>query len=104
VAPNGVGVQVDVGGELGSADRATRRPEASRALQGTLSITTFNLTLAFAAWFLASALAPVLNSIGFDLTANQLCWLTAVPGLAGGTLRLAWMFLPPILGTPVSSR
>ncbi len=26
-------------------------------------------------------------------------WLTAMPGLAGGTLRLIWMWLPPIMGT-----
>ena len=65
----------------------------------TLSITTFNLTLAFATWFLASALAPKLSSLGFELTKNQLYWLAAMPGLAGGTLRLIWMFLPPVLGT-----
>lgn len=65
----------------------------------TLWITTFNLTLAFVTWFLVSALAPVLNSIGFDLSKGQLYWLVAMPGLAGGSLRLVWMFLPPILGT-----
>jgi NNP family nitrate/nitrite transporter-like MFS transporter len=65
----------------------------------TLWITTFNLTLAFVTWFLVSALAPVLNSIGYDLSKGQLYWLAAMPGLAGGSLRLVWMFLPPILGT-----
>jgi NNP family nitrate/nitrite transporter-like MFS transporter len=65
----------------------------------TLWITTFNLTLAFVTWFLVSALAPILNSIGFDLSKGQLYWLAAMPGLAGGSLRLVWMFLPPILGT-----
>lgn len=65
----------------------------------TLWITTFNLTLAFATWFLVSAIAPKLNQIGFDLTKAQLYWLAAMPGLAGGTLRLIWTFLPPILGT-----
>ncbi len=65
----------------------------------TLWITTFNLTLAFATWFLVSAIAPKLNSIGFDLSQAQLYWLAAMPGLAGGTLRLIWTFLPPILGT-----
>ncbi|MFZ0323350.1 MAG: MFS transporter, partial [Actinomycetes bacterium] len=29
----------------------------------------------------------------------QLYWLAAMPGLAGGTLRLVWMVLPPIFGT-----
>jgi NNP family nitrate/nitrite transporter-like MFS transporter len=65
----------------------------------TLWVTTFNLTLAFIAWFLVSALAPKLNSIGFDLSKGQLYWLIAMPGLAGGTLRLVWTFLPPIMGT-----
>lgn len=65
----------------------------------TLWITTFSLTLAFITWFLVSALAPILNSIGFDLTTSQLYWLTAMPGLAGGALRLVWMFLPPVVGT-----
>ncbi|MEZ5118191.1 MAG: MFS transporter [Candidatus Nanopelagicales bacterium] len=65
----------------------------------TLWITTFNLTLAFIAWFLVSALAPKLNNIGFTLSKEQLYWLTAMPGLAGGTLRLIWTFLPPIMGT-----
>jgi NNP family nitrate/nitrite transporter-like MFS transporter len=65
----------------------------------TLSITTFTLTLAFASWFIASALAPKLNNLGFDLTKDQLYWLVAVPGLSAGLLRLTWMVLPPILGT-----
>ncbi len=65
----------------------------------TLWITTFNLTLAFVTWFLVSAIAPQLNYIGFELSQSQLYWLTAMPGLAGGSLRLVWMFLPPILGT-----
>jgi NNP family nitrate/nitrite transporter-like MFS transporter len=65
----------------------------------TLWVTTFSLTLGFITWFLVSALAPVLNNIGFDLSTSQLYWLTAMPGLAGGSLRLVWMFLPPVIGT-----
>jgi NNP family nitrate/nitrite transporter-like MFS transporter len=65
----------------------------------TLWVSTFALLLAFSTWFLASAIAPQLTALGFDLTKEQLYWLTAMPGLAGGTLRLVWMFLPPILGT-----
>ncbi len=65
----------------------------------TLSVTTYALTLAFITWFLASAIAPKLNSIGFELSQGQLYWLIAMPGLAGGTLRLIWTFLPPIMGT-----
>ena len=65
----------------------------------TLTISTFTLTLAFASWFIASALAPKLTNLGFDLSNNQLYWLVAMPGLSGGLLRLVWMTLPPILGT-----
>ncbi|MGD8150931.1 MFS transporter [Ornithinimicrobium sp. Y1694] len=65
----------------------------------TLWITTFNLTLCFVAWFLVSALAPVLNDIGFTLSQGQLYWLAAMPGLAGGLLRIIWMVLPPMIGT-----
>ncbi len=72
--------------------------DRSRAWK-TLWVTTFSLTLAFIAWFLVSALAPVLNDIGFDLSKSQLYWLTAMPGLAGGLLRLVWTFLPPVIGT-----
>lgn len=65
----------------------------------TLWVTTFSLTMAFCTWFLVSAIAPRLTMIGFDLTKGQLYWLAATPGLAGGFMRLGYMFLPPILGT-----
>ncbi len=71
----------------------------SRFAWRTLWITTYNLTLAFCVWYLVSAVAPRLNDIGFGLTTSQLYWLVAVPGLAGGTMRLIYMFLPPIVGT-----
>jgi len=65
----------------------------------TLWISTFTLTLCFSSWFLASAIAPKLTNLGFDLSTSQLYWLTAMPGLAGGLMRLMWMVLPPIMGT-----
>ena len=64
-------------------------PESSNWDSGrawkTLWVTTYALTLGFITWFLASAIAPKLNSIGFDLSQAQLYWLIAMPGLAGGT-------------------
>jgi NNP family nitrate/nitrite transporter-like MFS transporter len=71
----------------------------SRLAWRTLGVTTYALTLGFITWFLVSAVAPALTSIGFDLSTRQLYWLTAMPGLAGGAMRLLWMFLPPIVGT-----
>lgn len=65
----------------------------------TLWITTFTLTLCFVAWFLPSAIVPKLNSLGYDFTQAQLYWMAAMPGLAGGLMRLVWMVLPPIMGT-----
>jgi NNP family nitrate/nitrite transporter-like MFS transporter len=65
----------------------------------TLTITTANLTMAFMAWFLVSALVVRLPQIGFKFTPTELFWLAAMPGLAGGTLRLVHMFLTPMVGT-----
>jgi NNP family nitrate/nitrite transporter-like MFS transporter len=67
----------------------------------TLAITTASLTMAFITWFVVSALVVRLPAVGFRLTTGQLFWLAAMPGLAGGTLRLAHMFLTPIYGTRV---
>lgn len=65
----------------------------------TLTITTANLTMAFATWFVVSVLVTKLQGIGFDLSAGQLWFLAAMPGLAGGTLRIVHTFLIPIYGT-----
>ena len=86
----------------GSDWLATWDPETdwdSKRAWKTLWVTTCSLFLGFVVWFLVSALAPKLNNIGFELTKAQLYWLAAMPGLAGGTLRLVWTVLPPILGT-----
>jgi NNP family nitrate/nitrite transporter-like MFS transporter len=66
----------------------------------TLLITTLNLTVAFAVWFVVSALVVTLkkNEI-YSFSENQWYWLVAMPGLAGGTLRLIHMFLTPKYGT-----
>lgn len=65
----------------------------------TLGVTTFTLTMCFVAWFLPSALVPKLNALGYHWTKDQLYWLTAIPGLSGGLMRIVWMVVPPILGT-----
>ncbi|MCC6223169.1 MAG: NarK/NasA family nitrate transporter [Thermoleophilia bacterium] len=65
----------------------------------TLAITTANLTMAFATWFLVSALVVRLGKLGFDLSTTQKFWLTAMPGLAGGTFRIVHTFLCPLYGT-----
>ena len=65
----------------------------------TLTITTISLVLSFATWFVMSAVVVRLPGIGFKFTEMQLFWLAAMPGLAGGTLRLIHTFLIPIFGT-----
>jgi NNP family nitrate/nitrite transporter-like MFS transporter len=65
----------------------------------TLALTTFSLIASFATWFVFSAVAVRLPAIGFRFTTLQLFWLTAMPGLSGGTLRLIHTFLIPVFGT-----
>jgi NNP family nitrate/nitrite transporter-like MFS transporter len=65
----------------------------------TLWITTANLMMAFVTWFVVSALVVRLPNVGFDLSTSQLFWLAAMPGLAGGTLRIVHTFLTPLFGT-----
>jgi NNP family nitrate/nitrite transporter-like MFS transporter len=55
--------------------------------------------LAFIAWFLPSAVIPKLNALGYTWTKSELYWMAAMPGLAAGLFRLAWMVMPPIMGT-----
>ena len=64
-----------------------------------LAITTANLMMAFAVWFVVSAIVVKLNKIGFGFSTTQLFWLAAMPGLAGGTLRILHTFLIPVFGT-----
>ena len=65
----------------------------------TLWITTFNLLFAFATWFMVSVIVVRLPNIGFAFSTSELFWLTAMPGLAAGLLRLLHMFLTPMFGT-----
>lgn len=73
--------------------------EGSSRAWKTLWITTGALTFSFATWFIMSALVVKLNGIGFKFTQDQLFWLAAMPGLAGGILRIVHTFLLPIYGT-----
>ncbi len=65
----------------------------------TLTITTLDLMLAFIVWFVVSALVVRLPAAGFSLSTTQLFWLAALPGLAGGLLRMLHTFLIPLFGT-----
>lgn len=65
----------------------------------TLTLTTTSLVLSFASWFAMSAVVVRLPNVGFAFSTSQLFWLAAMPGLAGGTLRVLHTFLIPIFGT-----
>lgn len=64
-----------------------------------LAVTTVALTFSFATWFMMSAIVVRIPQIGFQFDTMQLFWLAAMPGLAGGTLRIVNMFLIPIYGS-----
>jgi NNP family nitrate/nitrite transporter-like MFS transporter len=65
----------------------------------SLILTTFSLVASFATWFVMSAVVVRMPGLGFKFDTMQLFWLAAMPGLAGGTLRLIHTFLIPIFGT-----
>lgn len=65
----------------------------------TLTITTLALTLSFASWFMMSGIVVRIPQIGFKFSTMQLFWLAAMPGLAGGTLRILHTFLIPMYGS-----
>lgn len=73
--------------------------EGKKIAWKTLWITTITLIFSFASWFMMSAIVTKLPGIGFKFTQDQLFWLAAMPGLAGGTLRIIHTFLIPIFGT-----
>lgn len=56
----------------------------------TLGISVVSLTLAFAVWFMWSALALRLRDAGFAITAGQAFWLAATPTLLGSLLRIPY--------------
>ncbi len=80
-------------------DPAFWEKTGSKIAWRTLWITTSSLVLSFATWFMMSAVVVRLPGIGFQFDTMQLFWLTAMPGLAGGTLRIIHVFLIPIFGT-----
>ena len=84
---------------LAPEDAASGRATGKRLAWRTLAITTANLIMAFIVWFVVSALVVRLPAVGFKLTTTQLFWLAAMPGLAGGTLRIIHTFLVPLYGT-----
>ncbi|MBE2203285.1 MAG: NarK/NasA family nitrate transporter [Chthoniobacterales bacterium] len=65
----------------------------------TLAISTVSLALAFAVWFMWSAIPLRLNKAGFALSSQQLFWLTAVPVLLGSFLRIPYGLIVSTFGS-----
>ncbi len=80
-------------------DTAFWKTRGQKIAWQTLVITTLSLVLSFATWFVMSAVVVRLPNIGFQFSNLQLFWLGAMPGLAGGTLRIVHTFLVPMFGT-----
>lgn len=102
MAPDGDAAAVGKGSWLAEWDKenpAFWQRTGSKIAWRTLIITTISLTFSFATWFVVSAMVVKLPGIGFKFTDNELFWLAAMPGLAGGSLRMVHMFLIPIFGT-----
>ena len=72
--------------------------EGSRIARRNLALSVPPLMLAFAVWMLWSVLVVELPRVGYRFSTDQLFWLAALPGLAGGTMRLFFAFLVPVLG------
>jgi NNP family nitrate/nitrite transporter-like MFS transporter len=79
-------------------DRAFWSREGASIARRNLAVSATALALSFAVWMLWSVVVVQLPHAGFRFTTEQLFWLAAVPGLAGGTLRLLFAFLVPIFG------
>ena len=79
-------------------DRAFWAREGARVARRNLLVSAPALVVAFAVWMMWSVVVVQLPRIGYHFTPNQLFWLAALPGLAGGTLRLFFSFMVPMFG------
>ncbi|KZC16207.1 nitrate/nitrite transporter NarK [Rhodanobacter sp. FW510-R12] len=79
-------------------DAAFWATSGNRVANRNLAISIPALLLAFAIWMLFSAVAVCLPIVGFTFTTDQLFWLTALPSLAGATLRIFYSFVVPLFG------
>ncbi len=79
-------------------DRLFWAREGAQVARRNLLLSIPALVLSFAVWMVWSVVVVQLPHVGFHFSANQLFWLAALPGLAGGTLRLFFSFMVPVFG------
>ena len=77
-------------------DRLFWAREGAQVARRNLLISIPALVLSFAVWMVWSVVVVQLPHIGFHFSANQLFWLAALPGLAGGTLRPRGTHVKPL--------
>ncbi|MCU0786101.1 MAG: NarK/NasA family nitrate transporter [Verrucomicrobia bacterium] len=73
-------------------------PQAALAWR-TLGISAVSLALAFAVWFMWSAIPLRLKDAGFTFSRQQLFWLTATPVLLGSVLRIPYGLIVSTFGS-----
>ena len=73
-------------------------PHAALAWR-TLGISAASLALAFAVWFMWSAIPLRLKEAGFTFSRQQLFWLTATPVLLGSFLRIPYSLIVSTFGS-----
>ncbi|MGN6643341.1 MAG: MFS transporter, partial [Verrucomicrobiota bacterium] len=73
-------------------------PQAALAWR-TLGISAVSLALAFAVWFMWSAIPLRLKDAGFHFSRQQLFWLTATPVLLGSFLRIPYGLIVSTFGS-----
>ena len=79
-------------------DRSFWAREGAQVARRNLLLSMPALVLSFGVWMTWSVVVVHLPHVGFRFSANQLFWLAALPGLAGGTLRLFFSFMVPVFG------
>ncbi|OZI15923.1 nitrate/nitrite transporter [Bordetella genomosp. 7] len=79
-------------------DQKFWRNTGARIANRNLWISIPALALAFSIWMLWSVVVVNLDKAGFELSKNQMFWLTALPALSGATLRIFYSFLVPVFG------
>ncbi|MEU7582335.1 hypothetical protein AB0B50_32660 [Streptomyces sp. NPDC041068] len=85
-------------GEWRPEDDSFWRSVGHKVANRNLWVSIPALMLGFVVWQVWSVTAVRLNDVGFGLTTSQLFWLTAIPGLTGGTFRVLYTFIGPIFG------
>jgi NNP family nitrate/nitrite transporter-like MFS transporter len=73
-------------------------PQARLAWR-TLFISAVSLALAFAVWFMWSAIPLRMKDAGFNFTRQQLFWLTATPVILGSLLRIPYGLIVSTFGS-----